>query len=157
MKYKITPSVIQPPPPKSAEKPPPPPKLLMVVNPRSNQPPDSPPRKLPVNKRLPQSILQKFNSMLASKTPPPPTSRTPLATNPTVNKTGKQKLTKNSPITKRKADIKQKTITDIKNKKLCDSLKLWLSNEKTVPQVPHDEKKVTVNDEQSDYKPEYDS
>ena len=74
------------------------------------------PGKLPVNKRLPMSILQKFNSMLATEPHPPPTPRTNPTTNPTANKTGKQKLTKNSPIIKRRTDSKQKKLVNNKNK-----------------------------------------
>ena len=97
----------------------------------------------PVNKKLSSSILQKFNSMLATETHPPPPYRTNIAPNPKINKTGKQKLTKNSPITRRKGDSKRNKLTD--NKKWSDSLKLWLSNDEiTVPPVPSDEKKENM-------------
>ena len=97
----------------------------------------------PPYKMLSNSILQKFNSMLSTETHPPPTPRTKGAPNPIMNKTGKQKLTKNSPITRRKGDSKRSKLAD--NKKLSDSLKLWLNNDgKTVPPIPSDEKKQNM-------------
>ena len=63
-------------------------------------------------------------------------------------KTDKPKLAKNSPIIRRKTDNKQKN--QVNNKKMSDGLKLWLNGSekpKPVLQVPNDESKCTVNDD----------
>ena len=147
---------------------PPQPKLLpspVIITPNVNQPtqpancepPRNPiPRKLSVNKRLPMGILQKFNSMLAKEPQanPPPTPKTNPKTNPMAIKTDKPKLAKNSPINRRKIDIKQKNQEN--KKKMSDSLKLWLNgNEKPEPvlQVPDDESTVVVDNVTPDREP----